>query len=150
MLSISGQLDERRYGAGTRDEASKRRSIYFTIKRSALIPFLTTFDFPEPLQSVDIRPTTTIAPQALALLNNKQARVWAEGFASRLASAKDNAAKVVMAWRLALGRQPSEQETQDALDFLALQTQEQGGNQRAALIDFAQVVMCLNDVIYVH
>jgi len=34
MLAVSGLLDETMFGAGTRDESSRRRSIYFNIKRS--------------------------------------------------------------------------------------------------------------------
>jgi hypothetical protein len=150
LLTISGVLDETMYGSGTRNELSNRRSIYFTVKRSALIPFLTTFDFPEPLQSVDVRPSTTIAPQALALLNNKQARLWAEGFASRLAATSDDSALVGMAWRMALGRLPNNQEKKEALAFISQQISERGGDRRLALVDFAHVVLCLNDVIYVH
>ena len=52
MLAVSGQLDETQFGPGTLDEAMRRRSIYFMIKRSKLIPFLQVFDTPEPLASV--------------------------------------------------------------------------------------------------
>ncbi|HTN76193.1 MAG TPA: PSD1 and planctomycete cytochrome C domain-containing protein, partial [Pirellulaceae bacterium] len=59
MLAVSGQLDPKLYGPGTLDEAHKRRSIYFTVKRSRLIPMMTLFDSPEPLVSVGSRPATT-------------------------------------------------------------------------------------------
>ena len=36
MLAVSGVLDPTMHGPGTRDENSKRRSIYFNIKRSTL------------------------------------------------------------------------------------------------------------------
>ncbi len=150
LLFISSMLDETPFGAGTRNESSRRRSIYFTIKRSALIPFLTTFDFPEPLQSVDTRPTTTIAPQALALLNNPQTRLWADGFASRITGEKDDAALIDKAWLLALGRLPSAYEKQEAQAFIKKQTSVRNGDRRLALTDFAHTVLCLNDVIYVY
>ncbi len=149
LLAISGQLDERIGGAGTRDEASLRRSLYFTIKRSALVPFLTAFDFPEPLQGVAERPATTVAPQALAMLNNPQARRWAEGFAKRLSGAGDDAATVTAAWRIALGRDPNADESRDATAFFVLQIKARG-DRLLALADLAQVVMCLNEVIYVR
>jgi hypothetical protein len=149
LLAISGLLDPRLGGAGTRDESSRRRSLYFTIKRSALIPFLVAFDFPEPLQGVAERPATIVAPQALALLNNPQARVWAEGFAKRLSGVGDDVATVTAAWRIALGRDPGTDESRDAATFLSRQT-EARGDRAAALADFAQVVMCLNEVIHVR
>jgi hypothetical protein len=149
LLAISGLLDPTLGGAGTRDESSRRRSLYFTIKRSALIPFLTAFDFPEPLQGVAERPATTVAPQALALLNNPQARTWAEGFAKRISGAGDDAATVTAAWRIALGRDPSATERMDAVAYLG-QQQQASGNRQRALADLCQVVMCLNEVIYVQ
>lgn len=150
LLALGGLLDPRMYGPGTLDEANRRRSIYFTIKRSALIPFLTAFDFPEPLQSVAERPATTVAPQALALLNNPQARAWAAGFASRITSAGDDAALVTLAWKLALSRTPTADEQKEATAFIAHQTTARNGDRRAALTDFCQVLMCRNEVIYVQ
>ena len=44
MLSVSGLLDERMFGAGTLDEKMRRRSIYFFVKRSQLVPMMTLFD----------------------------------------------------------------------------------------------------------
>ena len=149
LLAMSGLLDPTVGGAGTRDEASRRRSLYFTIKRSALIPFLTAFDFPEPLQGVPERPATTVAPQALALLNNPQARVWAEGFAKRISGAGDDAAIVTAAWRIAMARDPNVVEQADAVAYLAQQQRVHGDRQRA-LADLCQVIMCVNEVIYVR
>ena len=62
------------YGPGTLDDDSRRRSIYFTVKRSKLMPMMVVFDAPEALVGVGERPTTTIAPQALLLMNNPQVR----------------------------------------------------------------------------
>ncbi len=70
MLAVSGLLDETMFGRGTRDESSRRRSIYFNIKRSQLIGSMVAFDAPEPLVSQGSRPTTTVAPQALMLMNS--------------------------------------------------------------------------------
>ncbi|HEX3134871.1 MAG TPA: DUF1553 domain-containing protein, partial [Planctomycetota bacterium] len=149
LLSISGLLDERRFGPGTLDDANHRRSIYFTIKRSALIPFLTAFDFPEPLQGVADRPATIVAPQALALLNNPQARAWADGFARRVTSAGEDAVAVIAAWRIATGRLPNADEQREAVAFIGRQTAARG-DRSLALVDLCQVVMCMNEVIHVQ
>ena len=37
-----------------------RRSVYFTVKRSALIPSMVQLDWPEALQGVGSRVTTTV------------------------------------------------------------------------------------------
>src|SRR5207244_10525052 len=70
LLAVSGRLDPALFGPGTPDEASRRRGVYFTVKRSKQIPMLAAFDGPDALQGVGERQTTTVAPQALWLLNN--------------------------------------------------------------------------------
>src|SRR5439155_4447396 len=61
ILAVGSQLDPTLYGPGTLDEGSKRRSIYFTVKRSKLMPMMIIFDAPEALGGMAERPTTTIA-----------------------------------------------------------------------------------------
>ena len=62
MLAVSGTLDRTLYGPGTLDEGHTRRSIYFMVKRSKLVPMMQLFDQPEPLVSVGDRPSSTPAP----------------------------------------------------------------------------------------
>ncbi len=81
MLAVSGELDRTQFGPGTLDDGHKRRSIYFMVKRSRLVPMMQLFDSPEPLVSVGERPSTTIAPQALHFLNNPHVRTWSTTFA---------------------------------------------------------------------
>src|SRR5207248_10763470 len=109
LLAVSGTLDAKLYGPGTLDEASKRRSIYFTVKRSRLVPMMVIFDAPEALGGMAERPTTTIAPQALHLLNNPRMRDCAKTFARRLGTGKLPDA-VEIAYRMALARNPSADE----------------------------------------
>src|SRR5205807_10441441 len=54
MLAVSGELDERMFGPGTLEE-TKRRSIYFFVKRSRLVPTLQVFDAPDTLQGLPVR-----------------------------------------------------------------------------------------------
>lgn len=152
LLAISGTLDERMYGAGTLDEASKRRSIYFTMKRSRLISMLTIFDAPDGTVGIGERTSTTIAPQALLLMNNPQVRQWAKAFAGR-AKAATPEASVEQAYRLALQRSPTESERREGVDFLATQTKSYATKPDAAqlsLADFCQVIFCLNELAYVQ
>ena len=156
LLTISGQLDPMMYGPGTLDQASRRRSIYFTIKRSELIPFMQVFDAPDALQGVAERPTTTIAPQALLLMNSPLVRSYARSMAERLEAEADLAQAVNMAYRIALVREPSAEELSVAQQFIAAQraTYEQQSEaepsevSRLALADFCQVLMCLNEFVY--
>jgi hypothetical protein len=151
MLFVSGTMDPAMYGPGTLDESMRRRSIYFFVKRSKLIPLMTLFDAPEPLSSMGSRVSTTIAPQALALMNNPQVREWAKGFAGRL-KGRTPAEAVKLAYEIALGREASAQELTDSLKFLEDQRQAYGGGNAAdlALEDFCQSLLCLNEFVYVE
>jgi hypothetical protein len=150
ILAVGGQLDPKMFGPGTLDDNGKRRSIYFTVKRSKLMPMMIIFDAPEALGGMAERPTTTIAPQALHLLNNPRMRDCAKTFAQRLGSGKLPDA-VQVAYRIALARNPSADEMSDGLAFVNEQmaTYEGADRRERALTDFCQVLLCLNEFIYV-
>jgi mono/diheme cytochrome c family protein len=154
LLAVSGLLDEKQLGPGTLDEKSRRRSIYFTVKRSKLMPMMVIFDAPEALGGMAERPTTTIAPQALHLLNSPQVREYARAFAQRIAPSAQTAMDeaVRRAYRQALAREPSASELREALAFLEQQQATYPADRRreAALADFCQVLMCLNEFVYVE
>ncbi len=158
LLAVSGVLDSTLYGPGTLDESTHRRSLYFTVKRSQLIPAMQAFDAPEPLASQGARPTTTIAPQALLLMNNPQVRSWAVAFAQRIGAPAAGDAGLVSAiktaYTIALNRAPTDAERQDGVAFLRAaegRYREAGrpASRQLALTDFAQVVLSLNEFIYV-
>ena len=149
MLSLSGQLDEKMFGPGTLKPDQSRRSIYFMIKRSRLVPMMQIFDQPEPLSSQGSRPSTTIAPQALLFMNNGQVVRWAAGFAQSLDS-MDAAVAVHELYQRALGRAPSESELQSNVEFLRQQAASYGKDRgrELALADLCQVIFGLNEFIY--
>ena len=157
LLFVSGTLDTNMFGPGTLDEASRRRSIYFTVKRSQLIPAMQVFDAPEPLVSQGTRPTTTVAPQALLLMNSRHVRSWAESFAKRCSTDQGISltTSITKAYSLALSRAPSKDERTEALRFIERQTTRYRAEGKTdapqrALIDLAQVVLSLNELIYVE
>jgi hypothetical protein len=122
---------------------------------------MAAFDQPEPLLSQGNRPATTVAPQALLLMNAPSIREWAESFARRVqheAAGPELADWVDRAFRLALGRAPSVDESKAAIDFLLLSIEvEPSMNPSApdidvrpppALVDFCQVLFGLNEFVY--
>ncbi|MCC6489705.1 MAG: PSD1 domain-containing protein [Candidatus Hydrogenedentes bacterium] len=155
MLSASGMLDATPFGPGTL-EPHQRRSIYFFVKRSKLVPMMTLFDAPDATQGMGERPATTIAPQALLMMNNALVRQCASALAQRVCPQETAAPEEAVrhAYRLTLGRAPAEGETAEALAFL--QDQEKSyandGSQNAkgaALVDFCQMLLSLNEFVYV-
>ena len=159
VLAVSGALDGTMFGPGTLDERSRRRSIYFTIKRSRLVNSMVVFDAPEPLTSQGFRPTTTVAPQALLMMNGAQTREWALAFARRaevgLPTADvDFAPQIARIYALALGRSPSPEESAAAAAFIrrGVTAYASSGKTEArtlALADFCQTTLALNEFIYV-
>ena len=159
MLAVSGSLDETMFGRGTLDESHKRRSIYFMVKRSKLVPMMQLFDQPEPLVSVGNRPSTTIAPQALFFLNNAQVRGYAHSFAKKLLPLYEKSPEeaVQNGYLAATGRRPDEAELADAVAFIKSQAESYaaGGKDAAvalelALADLCQVLFGLNEFVYVE
>jgi hypothetical protein len=97
-----------------------RRSIYLQMKRSMTLPMLQIFDAPDTAASCPKRESSTVAPQALAMMNSEFSVAQAEQFAARIRkqAGDDPEAAVEAAWRLALGRTPSAEERRTALDYL--------------------------------
>ncbi len=157
LLAVSGELDTTMFGPGTLDEGMKRRSIYFTVKRSRLIPTLMIFDAPDALLSLPVRSTTTIAPQALMLMNNDHVRDYARTLAHRIAPKPETPANeaITTGYLLALSRPPAPQELTDTLAFLQSQVAlyraaGQSNPAELAMNDFAQVLLGLNEFLYIE
>jgi hypothetical protein len=115
------------------------------------------FDQPEPLVSVGSRPSTTIAPQALAFLNSPHVRGYAHHLAARLLAARDqsSADAVRQGYLRAVGRGPDGAELAAAVRFLAFQEESYADKPPAearelALADFCQVLFGLNEFVYVE
>lgn len=134
----------------------RRRSVYMFHKRLLPYPLLQAFDRPDLLVSCTIRQNTTVAPQALALMNDPTVRQFASNFALRLREEceNDHEAIVQRAFWLALGRPPSAAEAQRSTDFIASQVQrrsDRGDDEptHLAVTDFCQVIFGLNEFLYV-
>jgi cytochrome c553 len=113
-----------------------RRSIYLFIKRSYRLPMLETFDAADPSASCARRETSTVAPQALTLMNSEWMNAQAARLAARLAGDGD---PVERAWRWTLGRAPSAAEKKRA----------QGFATRSGLPSLCLLLFNMNEFVYV-
>jgi hypothetical protein len=97
----------------------RRRGLYILVRRNYPYPMFQVFDGPENAVSCPERDVTTVAPQALWFLNNRVAFEQAQEFAGRLVRevGENPSDWVEQAWRLALGRSPSEMEKHEALEM---------------------------------
>ena len=128
------------WGESSESEAS-RRSVYIFVKRSLAVPELEVLDSPDTTASCEQRPVSTTGPQALIFLNGTFTHSQAKHLAARVAAdaGPDPRERVIMLYRLALGRSPSARETGDALAYLS-------GNP--AIEGFALVLLNSNEFFY--
>jgi mono/diheme cytochrome c family protein len=124
------------------DPSTWRRSLYVYSKRSIRYPLFETFDQPNLVNSCERRNRSTIAPQALLLMNNNFVLLEARMFAERLRkeAGADVRAQVERAYRLALGRVPTAFEQAKSVVFI--QSSPNG------LAEFCQALFNLNEFVY--
>jgi hypothetical protein len=140
------------WGQSSPDEEC-RRSIYIFLKRTLMVPFLETFDYANTAESVGTRPITTVAPQALLLLNSQFTFEQATALAQRVRveTGGDSSKQVERLFRLALGRVPTAKEASICDRMLAGQAKT--GNHETVAADplrsLCLVVLNLNEFIYV-
>jgi len=144
---VSGLLDRRMFGPGTLDQKMKRRSIYFFVKRSKLIPAMQLFDRPDSMSSQGRRAITTTPSQALVFLNSPEVREMARNFAKLVAQSKDPIGTAVLR---AHGKPPTEEERSLMTRFLKAQIESYGGDKESALVDFCHALLASNEMIYVQ
>jgi hypothetical protein len=117
--------------------------VYVFSKRSIPLPLLEVFDKPDTITSCARRNRSTIAPQALILMNNAFVTMEAKIFAERLVreAGAEASRQVDRAFELALSRPPSAKEKDHALTFLR--------SGEHALVDFCQAILNLNEFVYI-
>jgi hypothetical protein len=157
ILMVSGNLD-RAVGGPTIKKGTTlerdyqfidtRRSIYTPVFRNKLHELFEVFDFPDPNITMGRRNVSTVAPQALYLMNSafvmQQARLASDKL---LATANlDDAARIDRAYHDALGRAPSERERRLALRFL----NQESGQRAEAWAQLYQTLFACIDFRYVN
>jgi hypothetical protein len=98
-----------------------RRTVYLPVIRSALNDLFQVFDFADPSTANGQRDSTTVAPQALFMMNSKLVDGATHAMAQRLIKdgTLDDSARLRLAYETAYARLPSPTETRRALDFLS-------------------------------
>lgn len=119
-----------------------RRSVYVYRRRSLGFPFFDTFDLPDQNQTAAARNVSTVATQALTLMNNEFVLNQARVFAQRLRDAAPNDLdqQINLAYEIALTRTPSAREAEVARALVREQS----------LTDLAHVMFNLNEFLYLR
>jgi hypothetical protein len=133
MLLVAGRLDETRYGPAdpvqTRADGlvtpkgtvrGWRRLIYVQQLRKQIPTHLETFDFAQMNPNCIERRDSTVAPQALYLMNNAMVDELAERFADRVIreAGAELDAQVERVYWIALSRSPSKSERELGLNAI--------------------------------
>ena len=138
---------------------SGRRSLYLPVVRNQLFPMFQLFDFADSNAVTSRRGDSTVAPQALFLMNSPFVMEQARHFAEDLLSLEtaDDRERVALAHRKVLARPPSDRETEQALAYLAGYPKVQETNQaeraearREAWASYCQLLFGLNEFMYIE
>jgi hypothetical protein len=158
VLAVSGELDPTIGGPSLQlaDDQNRRRTLYGFVSRHELNPLLRLFDFPDPNITSDRRSATTVPLQQLFVLNSGFMLARSRALAQRLAAdASTDEARILRAFQLLFGREPSETELQLGLSYLASRDAEQEplGAESPALSRwdrYAQALLSTNEFMHIE
>jgi hypothetical protein len=140
------------------DYDSRRRSLYLPVVRNNVYDVLQLLDFPDPAIPSGDRSTTTIAPQALLMLNSELIMQTAGDMAARLSEIDGlDEERLRKLYEIALGRLPTSGETASGIAFVqaaerALKISASDGSvlRQEAWAILCQTVLAANEFVYVQ
>ncbi len=175
LLTVSGMLDRSMGGSllhvknrdyffdhtskDTTKYDSRRRSLYLPVVRNNVYDVFQLFDFPDPAVANGDRATTTVATQALFLMNSDWVAQLCEHWAGTIMKdAKlDDAGRVGQIYRQAYAREPTAAEIDRAGSLvrsveLALARREPNAERRRlqAWASLCQTIVSANEFVYVQ
>ncbi|HVU87310.1 MAG TPA: DUF1553 domain-containing protein, partial [Pirellulales bacterium] len=137
--------------------ATNRRSLYLPVVRSALYEPFQAFDFAEPTTIKGDRDSTTVASQALFMMNSEVMNEQSLRLAERLLAEypSDRAARAKGLYMIAFGRSPTEAEVTRALGFVERYAREAAASGDAAADmpawhALCRVILSSNEFLYVE
>jgi hypothetical protein len=138
---------------------SRRRSVYLPVVRNNVYDVFQLFDFVDPAVQNGDRATTTVAPQALFLMNSEFAAKASEDLAAALLARQDldDAGRVRLLYARAYGRPVTEAESARARGFVDRFQQasaplepDAGRYHAAAWAALCQVILSANEFVYLN
>ena len=129
ILGAGGNVNPANWGGKFPNYVKNRRSVYLPLKRERPVgelEILSAFDFPHPNEITGARSNTTVATQALFLLNAPFVKHQANKLAERLTNEErdDEQARLNRLYLLTVSRPADAKEIEAALTFLDQCTQD--------------------------
>jgi len=169
LLAIDGSIDltvggTMQAGFGTDRENSNdrlslnpdeetRRLVYLPLRRANLPALLNLFDFGDATAPQGQRTETTVAPQALFMMNSKFVAERSANLARQLLEdqSADDAGRTRLAYRRVLSRIPSADEIDAGLTYVAAYRERFGdkADRAAAWASYCRILLASNEFIYV-
>jgi len=156
LLAAADGLDRSMKGPSFLEIANGRRTLYLRTVRSDRSTYRMLFDAADPNAIVERRTDSTVAPQALFLLNHPFAMAQAKALAARVvkqAPAGDTA-RVQWLYALLYGRPATDREAKIGLAVLS--RAREAGDQAGAGTPaeqlwepYCQILLCSNEFMYV-
>ena len=136
----------------------RRRSVYMPVVRSAVYDVFQAFDFADPSMLTGQRQTTTVAPQALFMMNSEIVHEQTENMARRLLDDEnlDDPQRIREAYREAYGRLPDDAEVTRGLEYVDRYAQAIDGRptmsdtRLVAWQSLCRAILASNEFIYVE
>jgi mono/diheme cytochrome c family protein len=175
LLAVGGVLDKSQGGSmlhvknreylfdhtskDTTNYDSRRRSLYLPVIRNNVYDVFQLFDFPDPAVPGGDRATTTVAPQALFMMNSELTMKICDHLVESLLkeAGLDDAGRVRRLYLKAYGREATDAETARAIALVravdhAMQKREPNLDRRRLLAWSAlcQVIVSANEFVYVQ
>lgn len=145
-------------GLGEVRKPTNVRSVYLPIVRGNVPEMLQVFDAADPSLVMGKRDVTTVPTQALFLMNSPFIMKQSEQMAKRILEPKgvNPEARIETAYRLALGRLPTEREKSDVTRYVTEYRKSleeagaKGNSQLAAWASFCQTLFASGEFRYVY
>lgn len=175
MLAISGKLDRTQGGSlltvknrayffdhtskDLTDYSSTRRSLYLPVVRNNVYDIFQLLDYPDAAVPTGDRTATTVAPQALLMMNSDFVATASSNLAARLFARADqnDSQRIAELYQLAYGREASPQEIEQSQAFvgqidkaLAGSDADAASRQKKAWATLCQVILAANEFIYLQ
>ena len=149
LLSASGELDLSLGGPAIRDLNTKRRTLYVMSIRSDRSGYGALFDMADSTNSVDKRTVSTVAPQALFLMNHPFVRDRAAALAARLLGEKqpDDGSRIRSAYLRLYGRPAREEEVRIGLNLLGGGTESGESERLIRWTEYCQTLLAANEFV---
>jgi len=131
-----------------RPETNKRRLVYLPLRRANLPTLLNLFDFGDATSASGRRALTTVAPQALFMMNSEFVAERARNVASVVTKEDDPNARLRRLYLKILNREPDASEIDTGLTYVRNFQKHRG--EADAWFSLSRVLIASNEFIYVE